>query len=46
MPHQDFPQAAKSDITQALCDRLSAERGVKPDTSMMSRFFRKIGVTF
>jgi transposase len=37
----------KSDVTlQALCDRLSAERGVKADTSMMSRFFRKIGVTF
>jgi transposase len=50
MPHRDFLQAAqaeKSDITlQALCDRLSAERGVKADTSMMSRFFRKIGVTF
>ena len=30
---------------EALCDRLSAERGVKADTSMMSRFFRKIGVT-
>jgi transposase len=40
-------RAEKSDITlQALCDRLSAERGVKADTSMMSRFFRKIGVTF
>ena len=39
-------RAEKSDITlQALCDRLSAERGVKADTSMMSRFFRKIGVT-
>jgi transposase len=36
--------AVKSDVTlQALCDRLSAERGVKADTSMMSRFFRKIG---
>jgi transposase len=50
MPHRDFLEAAwteKSDITlQALCDRLSAERGVKADTSMMSRFFRKIGVTF
>ena len=49
MPHRDFLEAAraeKSDITlQALCDRLSAERGVKADTSMMSRFFRKIGVT-
>jgi transposase len=50
MPHRDFLESAraeKSDITlQALCDRLSAERGVKADTSMMSRFFRKIGVTF
>jgi transposase len=50
MPHRNFLQAAraeKSDITlQALCDRLLAERGVKADTSMMSRFFRKIGVTF
>src|SRR3984957_19124838 len=50
MAHRDFLQAArteKTDVTlQALCDRLSAERGVKADTSMMSRFFRKIGVTF
>jgi transposase len=50
LPHREFLEAAragKSDITlQALCDRLSAERGVKADTSMMSRFFRKIGVTF
>src|SRR6516164_2960115 len=50
MPHRDFLEAArteKPDITlQALCDRLSAERGVKADTSMMSRFFRKIEVTF
>jgi transposase len=50
MPHRDFLQAArteKTDVTlQALCDRLSAERGVEADTSMMSRFFRKIGVTF
>jgi transposase len=50
MPHRGFLEGAraeKSDITlQALCDRLSAERGVKADTSMMSRFFRKIGVTF
>ena len=49
-PHRDFLQAAraeKSDITlQALCDCLLAERGIKADTSMMSRFFRKIGVTF
>ena len=47
MPHREFLEAAwaeKSDVTlQALCDRLSAERGVKADTSMISRFFRKIG---
>ena len=34
MPHRDFLQAArteKTDVTlQALCDRLSAERGSKP----------------
>jgi transposase len=49
MPHRDFLEAArieKPDVTlQALCDRLSVERGVKSDTSMMSRFFRRIGVT-
>jgi transposase len=49
MAHRDFLEAAraeKSDVTlQALCDRLSAERGVKADTSRMSRFFRRIGVT-
>ena len=45
MPHRDFLQAArteKTDITlSALCDR-----GVKSDSSMMSRFFRRLGVTF
>ena len=49
MPHREFLEAAraeKSDVTlQELCDRLSSERGVKSDTSMMSRFFRRIGVT-
>ncbi|HTV33801.1 MAG TPA: IS630 family transposase [Methylocella sp.] len=49
MPHREFLEAAraeKSDVTlQDLCDRLSSEKGVKADTSMMSRFFRKIGVT-
>jgi transposase len=49
MPHRDFlgaVRAEKPDVTlQALCDRLSAERGVRADTSMMSRFFRRIGVT-
>ena len=50
MPHLDFLEAArseKSDITlQALCDRLWSERGVEADTSMMSRFFRRSGITF
>jgi transposase len=50
MPHRVFIEAArreKPDATlQGLCDRLLAERGVKADTSMMSRFFRRIGVTF
>src|SRR3984957_15894083 len=50
MPHRDFLQAArteKTDITLSpLCDRLLCERGVKSDTSMMSRFFRRLGVTF
>ena len=49
-PHRKFLEAAraeKPDVTlQALCDRLLAERGVKADTSMMSRFFRRLGVTF
>ena len=49
MPHRDFLAAAraeKPDITlEALGRRLLAERGVKADTSMLSRFFRRIGVT-
>ena len=49
-PHRAFLEAAraeKPDVTlQALCDRLLTERGVKADTSMMSRFFRRLGVTF
>src|SRR6202167_4075578 len=49
MAQREFLEAARSekaDITpQALCDRLLSERGVKADTSMMSRFFRRIGVT-
>src|SRR5271154_808612 len=48
-PHREFRgalRAEKSDITlQALCDRLLAERGVRADTAMMSRFFRRTGVT-
>src|ERR1700679_1682357 len=50
MPHRDFLQAArteKTDITlSSLCDRLLCERGVKSNTSLKSRFFRKIGLTF
>ena len=49
-PHWEFLETLrteKPDVTlQALCDRLLAERGVKADTSMMSRFFGRIGVTF
>jgi transposase len=49
-PHREFLEAAraeKPDTTlQALCDRLLAERGVRADTSMISRFFRRRGVTF
>jgi transposase len=50
MPHREFLEAAraeKSDITlRSLCDRLLAERGVKADSGMLSRFFRRIGITF
>jgi transposase len=48
-PHREFLEvlrAEKPDVTlQTLCDRLLTERGVKADTSTMSRFFRRIGVT-
>ena len=48
-PHRGFLEALraeKPDITlKALCDRSLAERGVKADTSMMSRFLRHLGVT-
>jgi transposase len=47
--HREVLEAARAEkpgvTLQALCDRLLAERGVKADTSMMSRFFRRIGVT-
>ena len=47
--HREFIEALrgeKPDITlQGLCDRLLAERGVKTDTSTMSRFFRRLGIT-
>jgi putative transposase len=49
-PHRAFIEAALAehpDLTQqGLCDRLFAERGVKADTSMMSRFLRREGITF
>ena len=48
-PHREFVEALrteKPDMTlQALCDRLAGERGVKADTSLMSRFLRRLGVT-
>jgi transposase len=47
--HREFIDALrgeKPDVTlQGLCDQLLAERGVKTDTSMMSRFFRRLGIT-
>jgi transposase len=49
-PHRGFIEAAlaeQPDLTQqALCDRLLAERGVRADTSMMSRFLRREEITF
>jgi hypothetical protein len=49
-PHRDFLERLRieqPDVTlQALCERLLSEFGVKADTSMMSRFFRRLGVTF
>ena len=49
MPHRDFLEAARAEkpdgTLQDLCDRLGSERGIKADTSMMSRFLRRIGVT-
>ena len=49
-PHLAFLNAIlaeQPDITlEALGRRLLAERGVKADTSMLSRFFRREGVTF
>ena len=47
-PHQEFLEAVTRETRftlQGLCDRLAGERGVKADTSLMSRFFRRIGVT-
>lgn len=48
-PHRAFVKAAlanKPDITlEALGRRLLAERGVRADTSMLSRFLRREGIT-
>jgi superfamily II DNA or RNA helicase len=47
-PHRDFLIAALAEqrgvTLQGLCDRLLAERGVKANTSMMSRFFGREGI--
>lgn len=49
-PHHEFLMAVRAqqpDITlEALSRRLVAERGVKADTSMLSRYFRRHGITF
>lgn len=38
---------AQPDITlEALARRLAAERGVRADTSMLSRYFRRVGISF
>jgi transposase len=43
----DAALAEQSDLTQqALCDRPLTECSVKADTSMMSRFLRREGITF
>ena len=49
-PHHEFLMAVRAeqpDVTlEALSRRLLAERGVKADTSMLSRYFRRHGITF
>jgi hypothetical protein len=49
MPHRDFLKGRPSrEIGLHASGSLQsplAERGVKADTSMMSRFFRRVGVT-
>ncbi|AZO05042.1 MULTISPECIES: transposase [unclassified Mesorhizobium] len=49
-PHHDFliaVRAQQPDITlEALSHRLLAEHGAKADTSMLSRYFRRHGITF
>jgi len=49
-PHRDWllaAIAAEPDLTlAALCERLSAERGVNSDTGTLSRFFTREGISF
>jgi transposase len=49
-PHRDFLEAVlaeKPDITlEALGRRLADERSVKADSSMLSRFLRREGITY
>jgi transposase len=49
-PHHEFVMAVRvqtPDLTlEALSRRLLAERGVRADTSMLSRYFRRCGITF
>jgi transposase len=48
-PQREFLEAChaqKPDATlKWLCDRLLSERGVKADTSLMSQFLRRLGLT-
>src|SRR5690606_357816 len=50
VPERDWLLAAladKPDITlEALSHRLAAERGIGADTSMLSRFFQRQGISF
>jgi transposase len=49
-PERDWLKTVLADdpgITlEALSGRLAAERGVRADTSMLSRFFRRAGISF
>jgi|SRR5262245_41052044 transposase len=49
-PHRAFLEAALADkpdsTLDALCQRLDAELGVKADPPMLSRFFKREGISF
>jgi transposase len=49
-PHRDWllaAIAAEPDLTlAALCERLSAEHGLRTDTGSLSRFFTSAGISF